>query len=184
MKKILLTSSGFDNKNIETAFKGLLEKNISEIKVLFIPRAAMAKDKKEYIEMCKVELIQAGVLENNLHTYDLSSAISKEDIIRYDAIYVTGGETGYLVDYMKNCDFKQSLDSFLENGGVYVGVSAGSIALANEEDGYLGYLKSRLKVHSEIGSENGDFEDLPNRVIQLTDMQAVLILEDCVRIIK
>ncbi len=40
MRKILLTSTGFDNDNIKNKFLSLLNKNISEVKVLFVITAA------------------------------------------------------------------------------------------------------------------------------------------------
>lgn len=184
MKKLILTSAGFDNKNVEKIFKEMICKDIQEIKVLFIPRAALQSDNQDYIELCKSELIGAGVLESNIHRNDLSNEISKDEITNYDAIYVTGGVTEYLIEYMEKYNFKESLDCFLENNGIYLGVSAGSIALSKHRSEKLGYLKSRIEVHSEVGTDNGEFIDDINNVIKLTDNQAILIVEDVYKIIE
>lgn len=184
MKKIILTSTGFDNKNIEEIFKKMICKEIQEIKVLFIPRAAMHSNKLEYIELCRSELINLGVLESNIHRYDLNNEITKDEVINYDVIYVTGGVTKYLVEYMEKCNFKESLDHFLENNGIYIGASAGSIALSNHQSEKLGYLKSKLEVHSEVGTNSGEFVDDINNIIKLTDNQAILIVDDVYKIIE
>lgn len=184
MKKLILTSAGFDNKNIEKTFKKMLCKDIKEIKVLFIPRAALKNNKQEYIEYCKAELLSAGILESNIQRNDLSNEISKDEIVNYDVIYVTGGETNYLVEYMEKYNFRESLDHFFSNDGIYIGVSAGSIALSNHQSENLGYLKSKIEVHSEVGTANGEFIDDTNNEIKLTDHQAVLIVDEMYKIIE
>ena len=184
MKKIILTSTGFDNKNIEVIFKKMICKDIQEIKVLFIPRAALHSNKIEYIELCRAELISLGVLECNIHRNDLNNEITKEEVINYDVIYVTGGVTKYLVEYMEKHNFRDTLNHFLDNNGIYLGVSAGSIALSSHQSEKLGFFKSKLEVHSDIGTKSGEFVDETNNIIKLTDNQALLILDDVYKVIE
>lgn len=43
-----------------------------------------------------------------------------------DIVFVNGGNTFYLLDWVRKSGFNKVLDSFLKKGGLYVGVSAGS----------------------------------------------------------
>ncbi len=46
--------------------------------------------------------------------------------MRFAIIYVNGGNTFYLLYWVRKSGFDQVLPSFLERGGLYLGVSAGS----------------------------------------------------------
>jgi len=48
---------------------------------------------------------------------------------------------------------------FVGNGGIYVGVSAGSYVAAGNFSESLGYLKAELSVHTESGSDVGTFNN-------------------------
>ncbi len=178
MKKLLLTSSGFDNKNIEQKFLDLLSKPVENIKVLFIPTAAITDDQKAIIPLCKKDLLNAGILDNNIDTYNLDRLMNEDEICSFDAIYVCGGNTQHLLDRMNDNQFKQNLTSFLESGGVYVGVSAGSIVMAENLENNLSCLNCRLKVHGKTSSPCGPIIDGNNQTIELTDNQAILINEN------
>lgn len=173
MQKILLTSSGFDNKNIAFKFKELINKHNDDIKVLFIPTASMENENYDYINLCKQELLNIGVLDSNIYTHNLDFSISHEEITSFDAIYVCGGNTQYLFEAMERVNFKNALNAFFASDKVYIGVSAGSIVL-----NYLGYFTSRLEVHCNDGSPVGAVQDSPSNCIKLADNQAVLFVDD------
>ena len=52
MKKILLTSAGFENKNIQNKFMELVEKEPKKIKALFITTAAIEPDSIMLLPKC------------------------------------------------------------------------------------------------------------------------------------
>ena len=56
MKKILLTSGGFDNKNVANKFLELVNKPANEIKVLFITTAAVEPDAVMILPACIEDL--------------------------------------------------------------------------------------------------------------------------------
>ena len=58
MKNILLTSTGFENKNIESKFLELLDKNVAESKVLFIITAAIDIEAVQILSKCAYEFIK------------------------------------------------------------------------------------------------------------------------------
>ncbi|KAB3529408.1 hypothetical protein [Alkaliphilus serpentinus] len=80
MKRLILTSTGFDNKDIEKKFLELVGLPSEEIKVIFVPTAAITEEQKEIIPLCKKDLLNAGVSEENIIAYDLDRIITAEEI--------------------------------------------------------------------------------------------------------
>ena len=48
------------------------------------------------------------------------------DFSATDVIYVCGGNTFKLLHYARESDFKSTLQKFIEKGGLYIGISAGT----------------------------------------------------------
>lgn len=130
--KLLLTSSGIRNPSISDALVELLGKPIAEANALFVPTgmypflggAAMAW-KATRNPLCELGWKSLGLLE-----LTALSTIREENwaptVREADALLVWGGDVLYLCHWMRQsglADLLPSLDS------VYVGVSAGSIAL-------------------------------------------------------
>lgn len=184
MQKLILTSTGFASKNIKEKFLSLVNIPNDKIKVMFIPTAAITEGAKECIPICKNDLLSAGILKDNIITYDLDRIMSCDEICNFNVIYVCGGTTEYLLDKMNETKFNLPLKKFLDNRGVYVGVSAGSVVLSRNLPNNLGYINCTLKVHAEEGTECGSIHtsDCPN--IKLTDKQAIIITDDDIAIIE
>lgn len=173
MKKILLTSTGFENKNIENKFLELLNKKAENAKVLFIITAAIDPDAIRMLSGCLDDLTNCGVKDANITIYDLHKPISDKELNEFDAIYVCGGSTKHLVSRMEEINFKQSVEEFLENGGIYIGVSAGSVCASGKYENSLDFIKNVLDVHCDVGTKNGKIET--NEKICLTNNQAIFI---------
>lgn len=184
MQNIILTSTGFTNKNIEEKFLSLVNVPNDKVKVIFIPTAAITEDAKVWIPICKNDLLDAGILEDNIVTYDLDRIMSCDEICNFNAIYVCGGTTEHLLNKMSEAKFHIPLKKFLDNGGVYVGVSAGSVALAKNLPSNLGYINCTLNVHSEEGTECGYLNTSDCPIIKLTDNQAIIIIDNNITIIE
>jgi len=90
-------------------------------------------------------------------------------------VYVSGGKTSHLLEKMRNSRFTEALARFLHHGGLYVGVSAGSVAMAANLHGNLGYLPAKLLVHAAKGAANGPWQGAPGDEINLEDAQAILL---------
>lgn len=176
MKKILLTSTGFENKNIENKFLELLNKKTDEAKVLFIITAAVDPDAVRILSKCLDDLTNCGVVDENITICDLHKDMSEEELNKFDAIYVCGGSTKHLVSRMEEIDFKNSIDKYLDNGGIYIGVSAGSVCASGKYENSLGLIINVLDVHCDIGTKNGVIET-PEKVC-LTNNQAIYIDDD------
>lgn len=56
----------------------------------------------------------------------MSSDIAEEDMLTYDVIWISGGNSFYLIDIIRRTGFDKKLDSVLEKGVLYAGASAGS----------------------------------------------------------
>jgi len=125
MQIIILTSAGFTNKNIEEKFLSLVNVPNDKIKAIFISTAAITEDAKMWIPICKNELLDAGLLKDNIVTYDLDRIMSCDEICNFNAIYVCGGTSKHLLSKMNETKFNIPLKKFLDNGGVYVGVVQG-----------------------------------------------------------
>ena len=135
--KLLLTSSGIANASISNALVGLLGKPIEESSALFVPtgmypfpgggtsvRAAICGESKS--PLCGLGWSSLGLLElTSLPTIQRESWVPTLEAT--DALLVYGGNVLYLCHWMRESGLAELLPS-LENL-VYVGVSAGSIAL-------------------------------------------------------
>ncbi len=176
MKKILLTSAGFENPAIQSKFMDLVAKKPEEIKALFIITAAIEPDAILILPKCLEDLLNCKIPSKNITVYDMHKRIDSNELIKYDVVYVCGGKTSYLVDRINEVGFKEIIEKYIENGGIYIGVSAGSIAASGNFPLGLNFLKNNLTVHCEHGSDNGKIEDTND--INLTNNQAILITEE------
>ena len=96
-----------------------------------------------------------------------------EELSQYDMIVFCGGNASVLLGEVNRTGFSKPLKQAIENGLVYLGISAGSmIAAGNFADG-LGYLTNSLIPHAEIGNPCGEISN--NDSIELSDGQIVLI---------
>ena len=135
--KLLLTSSGIANPSIHDALVDLLGKPVAESRALFIPTAIypfpgggamawQALSGAAKSPLCDIGWKSLGVLE-----LTALPSIQRESWVptlhETDALLVWGGDVLYLSYWMKRSGLVDLLPS-LENL-VYVGVSAGSIAM-------------------------------------------------------
>ena len=183
--KVLLTSAGFENKRIEETFLALTGKKPEDIKAVFIPAAAIDADAIEVLPKCLHDLLDCGIPKNNIRVYDLHADMSREELMGYDAVYVCGGNTEYLLERINEKGFRNTLLLFIEQGGVYVGVSAGSLAAAGNLKGSLGILECPVRVHCEKGMKVGPADVENCGEIRIDNRQAILVSDSQdVRIIE
>ncbi|MCL2079473.1 MAG: Type 1 glutamine amidotransferase-like domain-containing protein [Oscillospiraceae bacterium] len=175
VRKILLTSAGFETKTISDTFLTLAGKKPKDIKVLFIPTAAISPAAIEVLPKCMDDLLKIGIPAANIKVFDLHCSLSTEEMSAFDAVYFTGGSPQYLLERINDTGFDKTLSEFVSNGGVYVGVSAGAIVAAGNLPNNLGYLKATLNVHMQNGMDDGVFDNDTVTHIDLTDGKAVLI---------
>jgi len=184
MQKIILTANGFENKNIGKVFIKFVNKEPSQIKAVFIPTAANNADAIEVLPKCMHDLLDLGIPANNIFVYDLHYKMEYDELKKYDAIYFCGGSSSYLLNRINETQFNLTLKNFVNNGGIYVGVSAGSIIVANNLPENLGYLDCQLSVHGKEGINVGKFEPTEYTQIKLPDFRAIIIQDNKYEVIE
>lgn len=127
MKKLLLTSAGFENPKIAEYFLSLIKKQPQDIKILFIPTASRTLEEISYVNGSRQELLSLGLKKENIIEYISGAALYQEVLDTLDSIYVCGGNTFYLMSVLKKTGFNKKIIELVDKGAVYVGVSAGSI---------------------------------------------------------
>jgi len=86
--------------------------------------------------------------ERNDLQFETANDISKyqyENLKNFDAIYIGGGNTWSLMQELMDSDFSQELISYIKNGGVVYGGSAGAIVLGKHIDTHDDENKINLK---------------------------------------
>ena len=183
---VLLTSCGLETAAIKKAFLSLLHKEPSQAKAVFIPTAAISPDAIEVLPKCLNDLLKCGITRENIFVYDLYDAVDTDFSEAYDIIYLCGGDPNYLLRRVREQGFDETLNRFIEHGGIIVGVSAGSIIFADNIQNNLGLLRCALKVHcSEDACEKaGQYSLNRTESIQLGNKQAIMIENDRLKIIE
>lgn len=128
MKKIFLCSSFRD---VASLFEGVLGSDVLRGKrVTFIPTASFTEKVTFYVGAARKALEKMGMFVDEL---DISTASSEEIIAKLhvnDFIYVTGGNTFFLLQELKNSGADKLIREEVLSGKVYVGESAGAIILS------------------------------------------------------
>jgi dipeptidase E len=138
--RLLLTSAGISNPSIRDALVDLLGKPIAESNALFIPTAIYPFPRganmawqaicgKAESPLCQLGWKSLGVLElTALPSIDRKAWVPSVE--EADALLVWGGDPVYLSYWMRQSGLADLLPS-LRPESVYVGVSAGSMAVAS-----------------------------------------------------
>lgn len=126
--KLLLTSSGLENKSIINALANLLQKPFSESKIAFIPTAANLEDGDKWWLIDDLKSLQE-LKFRSLDIVDISALpekIWKERLNDVDVIFISGGNTYHLMYWFNKSGFSKFLPELLKTK-IYVGVSAGTV---------------------------------------------------------
>ena len=183
MRKILLTAAGLETPRIREAFLGLLAVPPEQTKALFIPTAAQDADAIAVLPACMEDLLHAGIPKENIAVFDLHRPMAEEELQAFDVVYFTGGRTQYLLDRINDTGFDKTLARFVARGGIYLGVSAGSLIAANNLPHNLGYIDAELHVHAQTGTPHGMVTPCAGLSIYLTNQDALLLLDDTAQIL-
>jgi dipeptidase E len=122
--QLLLTSTFEIFSEKLDRFKNVL----SNAKLVCIPTAAYGEDGHE--DWLDDELSHVRKWVGDFQLFDIAGQ-SAEDVAATlkaaDIVYVTGGNTYYLLEQMQKCDFADALKNELERGLFYMGSSAGAV---------------------------------------------------------
>jgi len=136
-KTLLLTSAGMQMKN---EIVKLLQKPAYDVTVAFITTAAKPEENLDYLQNDWRIMKELGF---NVQEFDIegkTEAQVMEVLELKDIIFVEGGNTFYLLNAMRACNFEKVIRELLKQGKVYIGVSAGSIVAGRtiKTAGWLG----------------------------------------------
>ncbi len=122
---ILLTSTGLSAKRVYEKFSETVGLR-SLSKVIIITTASSDKEKNKYSQLAFDQLKSVGLETIDFFDFEFDKP---KDISLYDIIYVCGGNTFKLMKFARQSNFGKEIKSLLKRGGMYIGVSAGSLII-------------------------------------------------------
>lgn len=202
-RHLFLTSSGLSDR-MKKMFTDIIEKSPKEMKILYIPSAGYETDgAREGFAVCLDELEKMGIRDNNILIYNLELLLSKEykrtysahidnpakvarlltieELSAFDAVFVSGGDSAVLCREMVRTGFDEVLKRAIDDGLVYVGISAGSMYAAGNLDNGLHIVLNPLIPHWS-GHQTTEITD-SSAEIYLSDGQALYVENDEIRLI-
>lgn len=108
------------------AIKEVLPNSPSDYKIAFIPTAADTYEDKSFVEEDRQKLSEKGF---QLTEYDIKEKNKEQllnDLQSFDALYVAGGNSFYLLEKCQQSGFAEVVKILVEKGIVYIGGSAGA----------------------------------------------------------
>lgn len=119
--RLFLASSGLEY------IKTFVGKNPQEIKLLFIPTAGNLDEDIWWIDKDRDVLRKMGFQITELDIEKSSKENMQKALKSTDIVYIAGGNTFHLLKQLRKTGFDKMLDSFVKNGGLYAGASAGAL---------------------------------------------------------
>ena len=124
---MILTSSLYESIELVKKF---LDKNTESKKILFIPTAANVEEYKKYMHLTQKAFEDFGYEGENFDVSVFSEEIAKEKLSEAKIVFISGGNTFYLLQELKRKNLITYLKERIENGLLYIGESAGSVIAA------------------------------------------------------
>lgn len=130
MAKLVLYSDQIieENKKVDEELLKLFDK--SNPSIAYIP--SCSDPSRKYFNQ-KVEYYKSMGIED-LQYFDLDKEYDEEkinNVFKYDAIHLSGGNTFYFLYLLRKRDFIELLRDYVKKGGILIGISAGSILMTN-----------------------------------------------------
>ncbi len=202
-RNLFLTSSGLSD-DMKKRFFDIIGKSPEEVKILYIPTAGIETDgAREGFAVCFHELSSMGIRYENILVYNLELILSKgyqrtyssfvaapymitrlltiEELHSFDAVVVSGGDAAVLCREMVRTGFDRAIEKAINDGLVYVGISAGSMYAAGNFDDGLHIISNPIIPHWN-GAKITELSNCRD-TIRLADGQAVYVEDACTRLI-
>ncbi|MDO5616341.1 MAG: Type 1 glutamine amidotransferase-like domain-containing protein [Cruoricaptor ignavus] len=127
MKNLFLTSSFCDVSEYLQNFYG---ESLRGKTVTFIPTASQVEEYKGYVEDDKTAFTELGIIIDELNIEKETVSYISQKIVENDFMYVSGGNTFYLLQELKKSGADKFIIEQINLGKLYIGASAGSIILS------------------------------------------------------
>lgn len=161
MKKLFLSSSFDDVAHRLPAFIG--DKLAGKV-VTFIPTANVPQDYDGYVVSARAAFEALGLIIDELEVSTASASDIQSKLTQNDYIYVSGGNSFFLLQELKRTGADQLIIDQVNQGKLYIGESAGSI-ITSPDIAYISAMDSTKKA-PELTSTQGlhlvDFYTLPH----------------------
>lgn len=109
--------------------KPLLKDDPKNLKLAYIATAADTYPDASWIESDKAKMTEMGFTYDVYDIKGKNTATLRQELSAYDVIYVTGGNTFYLLHHARLSGFDIVIQELINQGVVYIGGSAGSCIL-------------------------------------------------------
>lgn len=193
--KLFLTSAGLP-KEISGDFLKLLGKDLKAVKVIFIPTAADPEEDKWFVDSAKEELRDVGLEFSEIDLKRENQSFLERKLSEVDVVYVNGGNTFYLLDWVRKTGFDKVVRDFVDRGGIYLGVSAGTMLVGPKIDlagwkedwdknvtgikdtrglGFVNFAISPHYVESDLELLTEKSRNVDYPVVGLADSQAIVV---------
>lgn len=126
MRRIFLTS------NLSKIIDKLIEKlpqKPQDYSLAYIPTAAFGEGDPSWTTEDRDLLKNVGFKVTEINISDYNQSTLKNELSKYDIIFVEGGNTFYLLQESHKSGFSTLLPDLLDQGKIYIGASAGSVLL-------------------------------------------------------
>lgn len=128
MKKLFLSSSFGDVVDI---FKSYLTDDVKGKTVTFIPTASLVEEVTFYVDEARNAFREMEVVIDELDISTASEEVISGKIKKNDFIYVSGGNTFFLLQELKRTGADKLIVEEINSGKLYVGESAGAIIVSS-----------------------------------------------------
>lgn len=173
--KVLLTSAGLETEEIKEYFINMTGKDMSSVRALFIPTAAMDAEAIKVLPKCMNDLLKCGIQNRNIRVFDLHAGMEPDELLQYDLVYLCGGDTHYLLERINATGFNTALMRYIRADRPVIGVSAGSLIFSDNIPDNLGLIDTKLDVHCAEGEKKGKVAYPLKANIRLTNTCALAI---------
>lgn len=112
---------------VEPAFKNFLRGNPAQQRVVFIPTASTVEDTTFYVQDALDVFNRLGLEPDVLDVAEVDPETAKLRIERAEVLYISGGNTFYLLQQLKAKDLVHFIAEKVRHGMMYVGESAGAM---------------------------------------------------------
>ena len=133
MKRLFLCSSFADVANL---FVDCAKEDLQGKIIAFIPTASLTESIRFYVKTGKKALEKLGMIVEEVEITQFSNEKISSILHKCDYIYITGGNTFFLLQELKRKGVDKIISEQVKSGKLYIGESAGAI-IASPDTEYM-----------------------------------------------
>ena len=161
MRKLFLASSFSEVASLFPKFAG---EEIKGKRITFIPTASLVEEVRFYVDDDRKAFEKLGIIVEELEITTASPDKILEVLNRNDYIFVSGGNTFYLLQELRRKGADALITEQIRAGKLYIGTSAGSVILCPDIEFVkeMDYSHAAPELQSFTGLNIVDFYILPH----------------------